>query len=147
MLEGMSRLKCPFCGGALKRNGRTSSGRQRWCCGGCGRSETRRIDNSAKELQVFLSWLLSKHLQKDMPGAGRTFRRRNTKFWQNWPFSPIVDEVHDVVFVDGIHLGRKAVVLIACTKTHVLGWYVARSENNNAWAAFDEPYRAPTLGG
>ena len=30
MLEGMSRLKCPFCGGALKRNGRTSSGRQRW---------------------------------------------------------------------------------------------------------------------
>lgn len=94
-----------------------------------------------------MSWLLSKHLQKDMPGAGRTFRRRNTKFWQNWPFSPIVDEVHDVVFVDGIHLGRKAVVLIACTKTHVLGWYVARSENNNAWAAFDEPYRAPTLGG
>ena len=47
----------------------------------------------------------------------------------------MVDEVYEVVFVDGIHLGRKAVVLIAQTREHVLGWYVARSENSRAWEA------------
>ena len=50
-------------------------------------------------------------------------------------FRPIIDEVHDVNFVDGIHLGRCAVVLIAQTPDHVLGWYAARSENSRAWGA------------
>ena len=36
--------------------------------------------------------------------------------------SPIIDEVHEVIFVDGIHLGRGAVVLIAQTPDCVLGW-------------------------
>ena len=80
-----------------------------------------------------------------MPGAGRTFRRHAAKFWRLWPFSPIVDEVHDVVFVDGIYLGRKAVVLIACTRQHVLGWYVARSENINAWKALLDRIAPPLL--
>ena len=104
--DGMNMMKCPACNTPLKRNGKTSSGSQRWRCKECGRSKVGKIDNSAKELNRFLSWLLSRQRQKDMPGAGRTFRRRNTKFWQIWPFSPIVDEVHDVVFVDGIHLTR-----------------------------------------
>lgn len=41
-------------------------------------------------------------------------------------FAPLVDEVHHVVFVDGIYLSYKLVILIACSKTHVLGWYVAK---------------------
>ena len=49
----------------------------------------------------------------DLPGGGRSFRRRCEPLWQLWPFSPIIDEVHEVIFVDGIHLGRGAVVLIA----------------------------------
>ena len=53
----------------------------------------------------------------------------------SYGLSPIVDEVHDVIFVDGIHLGRSAVVLIAQTSDHVLGWYAARSENSRAWGA------------
>ena len=40
-----------------------------------------------------------------------------------------------MVFVDGIYLSRKLVVLIACTKTHVLGWYVAKGETTRAWQA------------
>ena len=35
-----------------------------------------------------------------------------------------------MVFVDGIYLSHKLVVLIACTKTHVLGWYVAKEPVN-----------------
>ena len=44
-----------------------------------------------------------------------------------------MDEVYDYIHVDGIHLGRKSVVLIAYSGKHVLGWYVARSENSRAW--------------
>ena len=40
-----------------------------------------------------------------------------------------------MVFVDGIYLSHKLVVLIACTKTHVLGWYVAKGETTRAWQA------------
>ena len=62
----------------------------------------------AKHLDEFLAWLLSRRRQADLPGGGRSFRRRCEPLWQLWPFSPIVDEVHDVIFVDGIHLGRGA---------------------------------------
>ena len=53
--------------------------------------------------------------------------------WQLWPFSPVVDEVHEVAFVDGIHFSRNVVVLIVLTPDHVLGWYAATSENSRAW--------------
>lgn len=59
--------------------------------------------------------------------------------------SGLVDEVHDVVFVDGIHLGRKAVVLIAQTREYILGWYVARTENARAWEALMSRIAPPDL--
>lgn len=105
----------------------------------------RRIDATAKHLSEFLAWLLSGWRQADMPGGGRSFRRRCQRLWEVWPLAPLIDEVHEVVFVDGIHLGRKAVVLIACSEEHVLGWYVARSENSRAWAALMERIAPPEL--
>ena len=50
--------------------------------------------------------------------------------WQLRPFSLTVDEVHDVIFLDGIHLSRNAVVLIAHTPDCVPGWDAAGSENS-----------------
>ena len=47
--------------------------------------------------------------------------------WGLWPPVPLVDEVHHVVHVDGIHLHRDAVVLIAVAGGHVIGWHVAKS--------------------
>ena len=44
----------------MKGNGYTKAGVKRWRCRSCGSSKTRRIDNSAKLLRLFLSWLLSK---------------------------------------------------------------------------------------
>jgi len=57
----------------------------------------------------------------------------------------MVDEVHHVVFVDGIYLSRRLVVLIACTKTHVLGWYVARGETVSAWRALFDRIACPDV--
>lgn len=127
--------KCPACNEKMVRNGRTAAGTQRWKCMSCKATSANRIDSAAKRLDEFLGWLLSKKRMADMPGQGRTFRRRTAEFWSIWPMPPLVDEVHRVVYVDGIHLGRRAVVLIACTDDHVLGWYLARQENARAWSA------------
>lgn len=65
--------------------------------------------------------------------------------WKIWPLLDVVDEVHHVVFVDGIYLSGKLVVLIACTKSHVLGWHVTRSENASAWQALFDRIAVPDV--
>lgn len=129
----MNSKKCPSCGEPMKRNGRTRAGAQRWRCRSCGASASHRHDGDAKALRSFVSWLLSKGAQADMPGGGRTFRRRTARFWEIWPMPDAVDEVHRVVFVDGIWIARDCVVLIACSDEFVLSWHLARSETKRAW--------------
>lgn len=58
---------------------------------------------------------------------------------------PKVESPRRVVFVDGIHLGRKAVVLIASDEGHALGWHLCRSENSRAWAALMSRVAAPEV--
>lgn len=99
----------------------------------------------AKHLDKFLEWLLFRQRQRDMPGAGRSFRRRTRRLWEVWPLSGVVDEVHHVVYVDGIHLGRKAVVGIARTDEYVLGWYLAKTENSRAWSALMDRIAPPDV--
>ena len=78
-----------------------------------------------------------------MSGGGCSFCRRCEPLWQLWLFSPIVDEVHEVIFVDGIRRG--AVVLIPQTPDCVLGWYAARSEYSRAWGALMSRIAPPAL--
>ena len=141
----MNTPKCPACGRVMTRYGHSASGAQRWRCSLCNISQVSRINSTAKHLDEFLAWLLGRCRQVDLPGGGRSFRRRCEPLWQLWPFSPIIDEVHDVIFVDGIHLGRNAVVLIAQTPDCVLGWYAARSENSRAWGALMSRIAPPAL--
>lgn len=81
----MKSVKCPSCGAKMKRNGKTSAGRQRWRCPSCGASATVRRDGDAAALREFLGWLMSKGTQLEMPGRGRSFRRRTARFWDLWP--------------------------------------------------------------
>lgn len=141
----MKAVLCPVCGRKLVKNGRTSSGRRRWRCLGCGLSQTVRYDTTAARLEEFLSWLLSKDSQVDMPGRGRTFRRRTSGFWHVWPMPPVTGELHRVVYVDGVYLARDLVVLIASTDEHILSWYMARSETSRAWEALLSPIPAPQV--
>ena len=136
---------CSACGSTMKRNGHTSSGATRWRCKGCGASLTHRIDNAAKRLAEFLDWLMGKGAQADLPGEGRTFRRRTSEFWSIWPIAPYTGEVFDVVFLDGLWVGRDAVVLMACTKEHVVAWHLAQSECAEAWAALMMRMPAPVM--
>lgn len=111
----------------MKRNGKTKSGSQRWRCVGCGASATHSIDTAARDLAAFVGWLLSKESQVDMPGQGRTFRRRCARFWAIWPMPEAVDEACRVVYVDGIWVASDCVVLIACSDEFVLSWHLARA--------------------
>lgn len=77
----MKTVRCPSCGAAMKRNGKTGAGSQRWRCGSCGASTTVSYDDTAARLEEFLAWLTSKGTQLSMPGQGRTFRRRTAEFW------------------------------------------------------------------
>lgn len=131
----MNVVRCPSCGTRMKRNGTTSAGNTRWRCASCGASITNHVDNSARRLEEFLGWLLSKRRQADMAGGGRTFRRRTQEFWHIWPLPPVTGEVCRVVFVDGIYLSHKVCVLIARSEEHVLGRHVVRSENPSAYKA------------
>ena len=141
----MKAVYCPYCGGRTKRNGRTSSGSQRWRCTACGASTTVRYDDTATRLEEFLGWLLSKDSQATMPGGGRSFRRRTAEFWEVWPM-PVPDgELHRVLYVDGIWVARDLVVLICCSGERVVSWYMARSENSRAWSALMAPIPAPDV--
>lgn len=89
----MKSVKCPSCGAKMKRSGKTSAGRQRWRCPGCGALTTVRRDGDAAALREFLGWLMSKGSQREMPGQGRSFRRRTAGFW--------ADFLEDTSVVDG----------------------------------------------
>ena len=141
----MSAPKCPICGKTMNKHGYSSSGKQRWRCKKCSYTKTHKINTDAKNLELFLAWLFSKQRQVDMPGGGRAFRYKTARFWEIWPMPPLIDEIFDVVYVDGIHLGRKAVVLIACSDKYVLGWYLAKQENTRAYKALLSRIAPPNM--
>lgn len=141
----MKSVKCPSCGAKMKRNGKTSAGRRRWRCPGCGASTTVRRDGDAAALREFLGWLMYKSSQREMPGQGRSFRRRTAGLWEVWPM-PVPDgERHRVLYVDGIWLARDLVVLICRSDERVVSRYMARSETSRARSALMDPIPAPDV--
>lgn len=129
----------------MKRSGRTKAGVQRWRCRACGASAVHRIDSSAKQLKAFLKWLMGKGSLKEQGCSKATFERRAKRFWGLWPLPSFTGEVYDTLFVDGIHISRRLVVLIACTKEHVIAWHLVTSECSSSWAALMLKVAAPTM--
>lgn len=76
---------------------------------------------------------MSKDRQLDMPGEGRSFRRRCNKLWDIWPIPSLVDEVYDVIHIEGKRLAKNAVILIACSKDYILSWHLAHGENSQLY--------------
>jgi len=58
---------------------------------------------------------------------------------------PKDEEKRDVLYVDGIHLGRKACILICCDEKNVLGWYLCRDEHSGAWEALMSRIAEPSV--
>ena len=141
----MKHVICPVCGNVCIKYGKTKAGSQRWFCKTCNMAFSPNIDNTTKKLKVFLTWLFGRETQKNMPGGGRSFRRKTVQFWEVWPLPPVVEEKHEVLYLDGIYLERKACILICCDNEHVLGWYLCRYEHSAAWMAVVRRIAEPTL--
>lgn len=141
----MKHVVCPICGNICIKYGKNKSGSQRWFCKNCSSIYTPKIDNSSKQLQIFLKWLFGKQAQKEMPGDGRSFRRKTSGFWDIWTLPPKIETQRDVVYVDGIYLGRKVCILICCDEKHVLGWYLCRYENARAWKTLMSRIAEPVM--
>ncbi len=141
----MNQVRCFNCGNICVKNGKTKAGTQRWLCKECSATFTNPIDNSTKQFVQFQHWLFSKAVQKEMSGAGKSFRRKISKFWEIWPMPPKIESPMKVVYVDGIYLGRKACILICCNKRYVLGWYLCRYENSRVWEALMQRIAAPAM--
>ena len=133
----------------MKRNGTTSAGRVRWRCKDteCGVSKTRRNDTEAVDLGRFLSWLFSKNTQAQATsGTSRSFRNLASRYWPYWPLPHYLDLPVTVLHVDGLHLRRRAVVLIASNERgEPVGWYLARSERSDAWRALLDQSTKPLM--
>ena len=99
----MNQVRCFNCGNICVKNGKTKAGTQRWLCKECSATFTNPIDNSTKQFVQFQHWLFSKAVQKEMSGAGRSFRRKTSKFWGIWPMPPKIESPMNVVYVDGIY--------------------------------------------
>lgn len=141
----MKHVICPVCSSVCIRYGKNKSGSQRWFCKKCSAIQTPKIDNTSKQLKIFLRWLFGKQSQREMPGEGRTFRRKTSLFWDIWPLPPKIEERKDVLYVDGIYLGRKACILICCDGKNVLGWYLCRQEHSGAWSALMSRIAEPAV--
>ena len=141
----MKHVRCPHCGFVCSKHGKTNRGKQRWYCKECRSTFSLSFDQTTRKFKLFLQWLFSKNIQKDMPGSGRSFRRKTAKFWNIWPMPPKVETRSSVVFVDGIYLSRKACILICCDEEHVLGWYLCRYEHAGAWEALLSRIAAPIV--
>ena len=141
----MNQVRCFNCGNICVKNGKTKAGTQRWLCKECSATFTNPIDNSTKQFVQFQHWLFSKAVQKEMSGAGKSFRRKISKFWEIWPMPPKIESPMKVVYVDGIYLSRKACILICCNEENVLGWYLCRYENSRAWEALMQRIAAPAM--
>ena len=141
----MNQVRCFNCGNICVKNGKTKAGTQRWLCKECSDTFTNPIDNSTKQFVQFQHWLFSKAVQKEMSGAGKSFRRKISKFWEIWPMPPKIESPMKVVYVDGIYLSRKACILICCNEENVLGWYLCRYENSRAWEALMQRIAAPAM--
>ena len=59
--------------------------------------------------------------------------------------TPKAEESKDVLYLDGIYLGRKACILICCDDKYVLGWYLCRYEYAGAWIALMKRIAEPRM--
>ena len=141
----MKQVRCLYCGFFCSKYGKTRTGRQRWYCKECHSVFVNPINKTVHDFKHFIQWLFGKDVQKSMPGNGRGFRRKTSKFWEIWPMQPKIESPMNVIYVDGIYLGRKACILICCNERYVLGWYLCRYENSRAWEALMQRIAAPAM--
>lgn len=109
--------KCPACGRAMKKNGRTGKGTQRWRCRACRLSSTmpQRGRRRARTLEEFLSWLPgpSSQTASESTGDAHALRKRIAWCWSIRPRIAPPDAKRHTVMADGTYMGHGWRLIIA----------------------------------
>lgn len=141
------KKRCNFCGKAMQRWGVTKDGKQRWRCGPCRRSGTRkRKDNRhRKRLSFFLSWITSKKTIQQVAADAHvhrfTLQRWFETFFSNPP-KPIKSGYPvRVLVLDGTSVQpRTCMMLIAAdaARSAPVSWLPISRECHASWSFFLE---------
>jgi len=125
----------------MRKHGRTAAGTQRWRCTECAATYSFRREDQTQQatFTAFIEYLLGKDSQGEVDGTatGRSTRRRFTWCW-NVPTPPlaVTGEIYDQLFIDGIYLAYKWVLLTAVNEHgQVVARQWASAENAPAYSA------------
>ena len=137
---------CATCSTKLQKRGKTAAGSQRWLCPTCSTSGTRNRPDLARAfaLDRFVTWLLGKLSQEELPVPDRTWRQQTEWCWEIVPRPGPTNKVHPIILIDGIKVGG-LVCLIARTPTAVLAWRWVGWESSLTWSLLLEKFTAPTV--
>ncbi|WP_106628964.1 IS1249 family transposase [Bifidobacterium breve] len=140
---------CPVCGGAMRKNGRTRAGSQRWKCVACslGATVPRPDERLDADLRVFLGWLLSGRRQADMGTGSRMFRKRVQWCWGIRPEIPPCSARHHTVMADGTYMNHDWCLIVAIDgeSGEVLGIQWCSNESKAAYMALFSRIPAPDV--
>lgn len=147
-----NRPRCPICRQTTKKNGTTSKGTTRWRCTTCGHSFTRTTQTThqnAATFQLFISWITGTISLTDLAASIHTSRytlhRRFTWCWWITPPQAVdTHRIHDQLFLDATFTNGGC-LLVAASKTHVINWHWARTENSAAYRALIAPIPPPLM--
>jgi hypothetical protein len=136
---------CLTCKTKLQKWGKTVSGKQRWRCSICASSNVKpRLDLSRGfTFERFITWLLGKASQNELPGVARTFRDQTAWCWSVPVPAVRTGEIHHAGMCDGIYVGGQ-VCLIARTSEYVIAWLWVPYESSHYWAQLFQLLSPPT---
>lgn len=120
----------------MQKRGKNAQGKQRWLCTNCNQSRSLGHETQAQSrvLDRFVTWLLGKQSQAELPTGftDRTWRNQTTWCWDIIPKPTLSGEVYPILLLDGIRIGS-LVCLIARTPDYVVGWYWVPYESSGYW--------------
>ena len=140
-----------MCGRAMKKNGRTGKGVQRWKCPACRLSSTmpQRRRRRERTLEEFLSWLLGPSSQRaaDSAGDARALRKRIAWCWRIRPRIAPPDARRHTVMADGTYMGHGWCLIIAIDGQtgEVLDWQWCAHESKAAYLTLFSRLPAPDV--
>ena len=130
--------RCPVCGEAMIKHGRSASGTQRWRCASCALASTAPRADKARRSQLgeFLDWLLEAAPQRKRHESARNFRKRTGWCWRLEPSIRPDGVVHHVVMADGTYMnGWCLPAAIDGISGEVLAWQWCERESTAAYNA------------
>ena len=138
---------CGVCGFKLVKNGKTTAGRTRWRCKGCGSSQVQsRVDVTAKaQMAQFHDWIINTAPVSRLPVSSSTMRRNLVWCWQVPVPRPLAPRSgFEQVIVDGTYF-QGWCLLVAFDGRHVVGWQWCDRESIASWTALLTQLPAPRV--